>query len=100
MNDSTAYCTISLTHSHDCPYHLLSQVQAMAESLTQPLKSSSQEEGHNVHWMSDTTQPSTYKPPFRSSRGPPLARHYQEFDDQDSQGVLPIPDTCPFCLSL
>lgn len=65
----------------------------MAESLTQPLKSSgnisSQEEGHNVRWMSDTMiQPSIYKPPFRSSRGPPLARQYQDFDDQDSQGVF------------
>ena len=75
----------------------------MAESLTQPLKSSgntSQEEGHNVHWMSDTIQPSTYRPPFRSSRGPPLARHYQDFDDQDSQGVLSIPNACPFFSSL
>ena len=74
----------------------------MAESLTQPLKSSgntSQEEGHNVHWMSDTIQPSTYKPPFRSSR-PPLTRHYQDFDDQDSQGVLAILNACPFSSSL
>ena len=63
----------------------------MADSLTQPLKSSgntSQDEGHSVHWMADTAQQSTYKPPFRSSsRGPPLARHYQELDDQDNQGT-------------
>ena len=71
----------------------------MAESLTQPLKSSentSQEDGHSVHWMADTTQQSTYKPPFRSSRGPPLARHYQEFVDQDNQGALSVPDACLF----